>query len=229
MNIVYEDDSVLVVNKPAGLVVNRAETWEGETLQGWLEDYLDLDNGGIGGRAGVVHRLDKGTSGLLVVAKTEEAFDSLQAQFKARTVKKRYLALAYGEVSPREGIIDAPLSRNPRHRRKIAVVEGGRGAVTYFKVRRYLKQGAQPLTFLEVAPKTGRTHQIRAHLTAFGNPLVGDTLYGGRKRGRQGKEWCPRMFLHASYLGFSHPGTAHWVEFESELPAELVDVLGGLE
>ena len=229
MDVVYEDDSILVVSKPSGLVVNRSETWKGETLQGWLEDYLDLGGIGIGGRAGVVHRLDKGTSGLLVVAKTEEAFDSLQAQFKDRGVKKRYLALAYGAVSPKGGIIDAPLSRNPRHRRKMAVVEGGRAAITHFEVKRYLKQGKQPLTFLEVAPKTGRTHQIRAHLAAFGNPLVGDILYGGRRRGRQGQEWCPRLFLHASYLGFRHPGTAHWVEFESGLPSELADVLGRLE
>jgi len=229
MNIVYEDDSILVVNKPSGLVVNRSETWGGKTLQGWLEDRFNLVDIGIGGRAGVVHRLDKGTSGLLVVAKTERAFASLQAQFKDRVVRKRYLALAYGTVLPKEGIIDAPLSRHPRHRRKIAVVEGGRSAVTHFRVRRYLKRGTQPLTFLEVAPKTGRTHQIRVHLAAFGNPLVGDILYGGRKRGRQGKEWCPRLFLHASYLGFNHPRTLRWVEFESELPSELAEVLGGLE
>ncbi len=225
MFIVYEDSTLLVVNKPSGLVVNRSNTWEGVTLEDQLRDYFSLEDEGVGGRAGIVHRLDKDSSGLLLVAKTEDAFKDLLQQFKDRDVEKGYYALVYGEVETEHGIIDAPLDRNPKHRRKMAVVEGGRRAVTEFIVHKYFRNQSGRFTLLELRPQTGRTHQIRVHMAAFNHALVGDPIYSGSKRYKRDKEWCPRLFLHAFALGFTHPQTGEHEYFEIGLPDELLDVL----
>jgi 23S rRNA pseudouridine1911/1915/1917 synthase len=176
-------------------------------------------------RSGIVHRLDKETSGLLVVAKTSSAFENLKSQFKKRQVKKKYLALVHGRVSPAEGGIKAPIRRSSFNRRKFGIFPGGRKAITDYRVKKRLNKDARDYTFLEVFPLTGRTHQIRVHLRHFGHPVVGDQKYGGRKTSRQDRAWCPRQFLHALGLGFSHPTKHKRVSFEAPLPQDLKKAL----
>ncbi len=229
MFVIYEDTHLLVVNKPSGMVVNRTATWKSGTLEDQLRKYLEIEGEGIGNRAGIVHRLDKDTSGLLLVAKKEDIFENLTKQFKERAVKKVYVGLAYGEIGTIEGIINAPLARNPRNRRKMAVVEGGRRAETYFKVLDFYKKGERYFTFLELQPVTGRTHQLRVHLAAFSHPLVGDNIYSGQKRTRKDADLFPRLFLHAAVLGFRHPVQEEWVEHEAPLPEELEEILDELD
>lgn len=216
--IIFEDETFLVVNKPPNIVVNRSQTARDETLQDWLEDYFQIQGPGIGERAGIVHRLDKETSGLLLVAKTEKAFKNLQRQFKERKVEKRYLALVHGKVSPKKGRIEVPLSRD---RKKFGVFLGGRPARTKYEVKKHYTLNTKPFTFLELTPTTGRTHQIRVHLKFIGYPIVGDTTYAGRKTSRRDRTWCPRQFLHASYLAFTHPQTGKKVRFALPLPNDL--------
>jgi len=245
MEIVYEDSDLLVINKPPGLVVNRSETQRGrKTLQDWVDESLKLkaksqkrQEGEFYERSGIVHRLDKDTSGLLVIAKTPEAFAELQRQFKEREVKKGYLALVHGRVEPPSGVIEKPIGRNPKDPRKFAVVEGGKEAVTEYRVvgvgpRTHLLGGSTlrstPTTLLELKPRTGRTHQIRVHLKSLGHPVVGDKLYASRRQIREDKKFCPRQFLHAYRLGFSHPRTGEWLTFEVGLPEDLKDVLARL-
>lgn len=232
MQIIYEDGSILVVLKPSGQVVNRAETTRGvQTLQDELEERFEIKKSeeGIGGRAGIVHRLDKGTSGVLVVAKTEKAFADLQAQFKQRKVKKEYLALAHGEIKQRRGIIRAPLGRNPKNRMRFAVVEGGRHATTeYHLIHTILyeyKEEKREFSYLRVKLLTGRTHQIRVHMKYIGHPIVSDPLYLSRKRLKEDQKWCPRLFLHAESLAFKHPESGAWVRFEADLPEDLQGAL----
>ena len=233
IKVVFENQDFLVIEKPAGVVVNRAETVKGETVQDWVEDRLGIRNQESGiseesdfvRRAGIVHRLDKETSGLLLIAKNPESFANLQAQFKARKTRKKYLALVHGEVEPKEGRIELPIARNPFNREKFGVFPGGRKAVTEYKVISSLKVQDSNFTFLELTPLTGRTHQIRVHLKGIGHPIVSDEKYAGRKTNREDRKWCPRMFLHASFLGFFHPRTGKWMEFESELPEDLQKAL----
>jgi 23S rRNA pseudouridine1911/1915/1917 synthase len=234
MEIIYEDDSILIVSKPAGQIVNRAETTKGvKTLQDELEGYFRIGKPeeGIGGRAGIVHRLDKETSGVLVVAKTEEAFIDLQAQFKSREVKKEYLALVHGKVKEKMGRIEAPLGRNPKNRMRFAVVEGGRRAATEYEVisdqRTVVSE--EGFSYLRVKPLTGRTHQIRIHMKHIGHPVVADPLYLSRKQLKKDHQWCPRIFLHAESLGIKHPETGAWMRFEAELPEDLKSALDSLK
>lgn len=232
MQIIYEDDSILVVAKPAGQIVNRAETTKGEvTLQEDLEEYFGIKKPeeGIGGRAGIVHRLDKDTSGVLVVAKIKEAFADLQAQFKKREVEKEYLALVHGKVKE-EGKIDAPIARHPKDRMWFAVVPGGRKAVTEYKVISYqlLAISGEVFSYLRVKPLTGRTHQIRVHFKHIDHPIAADPLYLSRKQLKEDRQWCPRIFLHAESLGFKHPKTGAWVRLEAELPQNLQKALSAL-
>ena len=201
MEVVYEDEDLLVVNKPSGLVVDR--------------EILETE-----GRL-VVHRLDKDTSGLLVFAKVPEALNNLQCQFEERRVKKGYLALVHGEVSPPSGVIDKPIGRSPKGTGKFAIVEGGRASVTNYSVRERLGD----YTLLELEPRTGRTHQIRVHLKSIGHPVVGDKLYASRRQQKEDEKFCPRQFLHAYRLSFSHPRTGEWLVFEVDLPKDLRDVL----
>ena len=228
--VVFEDNFLLVLDKPAGLVVNRIQTVKRPTLQDWLEKKLKIDwkskiLSDFDQRAGIVHRLDKETSGLLVVAKTRAAFDNLQSQFKERKVKKTYSALVHGLVKPKEGIIEAPISRNPFNRKKFGVFLGGRSAQTKYRVKKNYVLGAKSYTLLLLFPITGRTHQIRVHLKYLGYPIVGDEKYGGRKTARQDRIWCPRQFLHATELIFIHPKTGKRIDFSSPLPVELKKAL----
>lgn len=221
MNIIFENDEILVLDKPAGIVVNKADTTDSTaTLQAWVEKYLKLDGLGIGGRAGIVHRLDKDTSGVIVVAKTEGSFESLQAQFKNREVVKRYTALVHGKVTPESGTVNAPVDRNPFNRERFGVFPGGKEAVTDYKT---IKNFGEKYTLLELTLHTGRTHQIRVHMKHIGHPVFSDEFYGGRKQSREDRKCCPRQFLHASYLKING------MEFKSELPEDLRKVLNLLE
>lgn len=225
--IIFEDKSILVLDKPAGFIVNRAETAKNITLQDWIEENFQFPIFNFRFcRSGVVHRLDKDTSGLIVIAKTKPTFENLQRQFKERTVQKKYLALVHGRVEPQEGIIKASISRNPFNRKKFGVFLGGREAETEYKlVRYYLSDKLEEFSLLELTPKTGRTHQIRVHLKYINHPIVGDEFYAGRKTVRRDQRWCPRQFLHANFLSFKHPKTGEIVKFSSPVPYDLKKAL----
>ena len=217
LEVVFEDDTLLVVNKPAGLVVHPGSgNWQGTLLNALLRRVPGL--AGIH-RAGIVHRLDKDTSGLLVVAKTLTAQASLVRQLQARSVKREYLAVAHGRIA-RDGRIEAPIGRHPVKRTKMAVVARGRPAVTHYQVlERYA--GA---SLLRLRLETGRTHQIRVHLSALGHPLVGDPVYGKRSSSIT----FPRQALHAERLALVHPTTGKAVDWQVEPPADMRELLESL-
>ncbi len=223
--VTFEDKEILIIDKPAGMVVNRAKSVKEETVQDWVGNYLKIKGRGIGDRAGIVHRLDKETSGLLIIAKTEKAFKNLQKQFKERRVEKRYLALVHGKVEPEKGEIKAPVGRLPWQREKFGVIPGGREAKTKYKRTSSFQHQDSDYSLLELKPETGRTHQIRVHLKYWGHPIVADEKYAGRKTSRKDREWCPRLFLHAAYLAFNHPKTNKQVEFSSSLSLDLKNAL----
>ncbi len=232
LEIVFEDDHVIVINKPAGLVVHPAAGIHSGTLANALAyHFQQLSNAGSV-RPGLVHRLDKDTSGLLVVAKTETDHENLADQFRAREVFKSYVALVYGAVKQESGRIEQPIARDPRNRTRMAIVPGGRGALSLYRVRRSYNS----FTLLEVELKTGRTHQIRVHLSWLKHPVVGDELYGaGRDNNvrdvhlRAQIRKLKRQFLHAEQLGFRHPHTGEQVRFVASLPAELTGLLEKLD
>ena len=218
----YEDDDVLVIDKPAGLVVHPAAGHGSGTLVNALAGRAGADWGAIAGieRPGIVHRLDRDTSGLLMVAKNDAAQASLMAQLKARRVKKTYLALVLGSVGAAVGRIEAPIGRDPKHRTRMAVVPDGRPAVTGYRVR----ERFGGWTLLELDLVTGRTHQIRVHLAAIGHPVAGDTVYG-TGTSRRGPDGLARMFLHAWRLEFAGPSDGRMIRVLAELPPELESVL----
>ncbi len=218
LRIVYEDEDLVVVDKPPGLVVHPAAGHRrGTLLNALLARYPDLPLDQEE-RPGIVHRLDKDTSGLIVVARSREAREHLQAQFKAREVLKVYLALVDGVVEPTHGVVEASIGRDSRDRKRMAVVQrGGRKAVTEFRVLERLGE----YTLLETRPRTGRTHQVRVHLAFLGHPVVGDSVYGRRKQ-HLGLE---RQFLHAHRLAFRHPSSGRKVDLVAELPPDLERVL----
>lgn len=234
LHVVYEDPDCVVIDKPPGLVVHPATSHQQDTLVNALLmrypemiEMVDLDTP-AGRRPGVVHRLDKDTSGLLVVARHEQARQILQRQFKTRQVQKTYVALLYGRLSEPEGRIVAPIGRDPKNRQRMDVVADGRQAVTEYRVQQYLSEphGHRELyTLIEAHPVTGRTHQIRVHFCHIGHPVVCDRIYGRRKRGIA----CPRQFLHATRLEFHRPGDGEWMVFQSPLPEDLQRVLSRLE
>ena len=210
--VVYEDDDLLVVDKPAGMVVHPAPGHPlGTLVNALLARLPDIRGTGEELRPGIVHRLDKDTSGLMVVAKNRQAHEHVSKQIKDRDVRKVYIALATGGLEPAEGIIRASIGRDPRNRKRMAVVEWGREAETSYRVLERLLN----FTLVEAFPKTGRTHQIRVHFSSLGHPLAGDTLYGGKN------PRLDRQFLHAHVLGFRLPATGEYMEFTSPLPAEL--------
>ncbi len=214
--VVHEDDDLLVIDKPAGLVVHPGSgNWAGTMLNALLHHAAAA---AALPRAGIVHRLDKDTSGLLVVAKNEPAQAALVRQLQARTVKRTYLALARGVVKG-PGRVDAPIGRHPVHRTRMAVVAGGKPAVTNYSVRERFAAH----TLLECSLETGRTHQIRVHLASINHPIEGDAVYAGR-----GPRIFPRQALHAWKLAFEHPGTGKVVAFESPLPGDFREMLEGL-
>ena len=214
--IIYEDDDLLVVDKPAGMAVHPAPGHPGHTLvNAILSHYPHLADIGDSLRPGIVHRLDKETSGVMLVAKNRVSQAALAEQFRSRSVSKSYLVLVKGKLTPESGIIEAAIGRDPRHRQRMAVVSRGREARTEYRVVRYIGK----YSLLEITPETGRTHQIRVHLAAIGFPVVGDSTYGVKS------PYLSRQFLHASKLGFHLPSTDEYVEFESALPPDLEQAL----
>lgn len=215
LRVVHLDDSLAVVDKPAGLVVHPAPSHSGPTLVDELAEILG--GGGDPARPGIVHRLDKGTSGLLVVARDDETHAALQQQVREREVERVYLALAAGRLASRTGTIDAPIGRSARQRHRMAVSgAAARQAQTHFEVVELLPRE----TYLEARLETGRTHQIRAHFAAIGHPLTGDSTYGGAER-----YGLRRQFLHAHRLSFRHPRTGERLRLASPLPLDLASAL----
>jgi 23S rRNA pseudouridine1911/1915/1917 synthase len=233
LDIVFEDAELIVVNKPAGMIVHPAAGVDSGTLANALAFHFEqLSTAGGAARPGIVHRLDKGTSGLLVAAKTESAHEHLSDQFRAREVFKSYIALVHGHVENETERIDQPIARDPRNRTRMAVVRGGRTALSIYRVR----QRFDRFTLLDVELKTGRTHQIRVHLAWLKHPVVGDGLYGGGRdktianshiRSQIAK--LGRQFLHAERLGFRHPRTGEQMSFTAEPPADLQELLDELK
>jgi len=216
LNVVYEDEDLLVVDKPPGLTVHPAPGHPDHTLLNALLSHVPhLAQMGDSLRPGIVHRLDKDTSGLMIVAKNRAAQMNLIEQFRTRSVVKVYLALVKGRLTPEKGIIDAAIGRDARNRKRMAVVKAGMQARTQYQVIKYM----DGYTLLEVMPETGRTHQIRVHLAAIGYPVVGDAVYGVRS------PHLSRQFLHACRLGFRLPSSGEYVEFKSELPEDLAQAL----
>ncbi len=254
LSIIYEDDQILVIDKAAGIVVTPADTIQDVTISDILinEYKINLDRGGV------VHRLDKDTSGVLIIAKTQKALENLQNQFKERIVKKEYWALVHGDMSDAKNVKGA-IARNPANREKFIVLDdfgkeavpAGRQAETDFSPLKHLTMSEEKVneiftgfnkiqmrkiysskyeifTLVSAKPATGRTHQIRVHLKYTGFPLVSDEKYGGRKTVRLDRRWCPRQFLHARRLEIVHPETGKRVEFLSELPDDLKNALNNL-
>ncbi|MDQ1531969.1 MAG: rRNA synthase [Microbacteriaceae bacterium] len=221
LTVVFEDDDLIVVDKPAGVAAHPSPGWAGPTVVGGLAAAgVRVSTSGAAERAGVVHRLDAGTSGLMVVAKSERAYTLMKRAFKDRTVEKRYLAVAQGHPDPTAGTIEAPIGRHPRSEYRFAVVSDGRPSVTHYET----VEAFRAATLLDVHLETGRTHQIRVHFAHLRHPLAGDTMYGADPvlAARLG---LTRQWLHAARLGFAHPSTGEEVVFESPLPDDLATAL----
>ena len=235
LKIHYQDADLLIIEKPAGTVVNRARTVKDETIQDWSEKFLGIENDKTDfyARSGIIHRIDKETSGVLLLAKNSDSFFALQKMFKDRLIEKKYLALVHGGVKPKEGTINVPIGRLPWNSERFGVFVGGREALTKYQVISYylLKKSSifDLFTLLEVAPHTGRTHQIRVHLKYINHPIVSDEFYAGRKTADKDRKWCPRLFLHAAFIKFKHPKTGKEIEIQSVLPVMLENVLSGLK
>jgi len=218
--IIWQDDYILALNKPAGMDVEELQAWitknftrnPGYSFQ--ISNSREL-------RSGLVHRLDKPTSGVILVAKTEDVFYALQKQFADRIVAKTYVALVHGKIDPPAGEIDAPVGRLPWKRTKFGVFEGGRPAVTAYKVSSIYNIQDTTYSLLELFPKTGRTHQLRVHLKHIGHPIVADPLYAGRKTLRADNKIWPRLWLHAKSIEFTHPITGKRIKLEAPLPEDL--------
>lgn len=222
IDILYEDSDVIVVNKPQGMVVHPAPgNYTGTLVNALLYHCKDLS--GINGvvRPGIVHRIDKDTSGVLVVAKNDNAHQKLAEQFKEHSMTREYYALVEGVIQKEEGTIDAPLARHPVDRIKISVVKDGRRAVTHYKVLQRFKNS----TLVKCSLETGRTHQIRVHMSHIGHPLIGDPVYGYKKQ----RFKLQGQLLHAKKLGFVHPSTGEYMEFESELPEYFIKIINILK
>ncbi len=258
-SIIFEDDSLLVINKPAGWVVNRSPSYDDKTVQDWMEESRISRSGRSVGsektisdenpygtpqeifdeRGGIVHRLDKETSGVLILAKTPEVLVELLRQFREREVTKTYEALVHGKLQPDTGIIRLPMNRSDHDYKKFEVSADGRLSETHYQVLEHFpgnprgiseKKGKsyQGFTHIMLMPKTGRTHQIRVHMAALKHPIVGDGTYSGRKRIVLDKEWCPRQFLHAKSIEFVHPVSKEMKHFDAPLADDLTIALGYL-
>jgi 23S rRNA pseudouridine1911/1915/1917 synthase len=219
--VLYQDDDIVVVDKPVGVAVHPSPGWTGPTVVGGLAAAgITVATSGAAERQGVVHRLDVGTTGVMVVAKSEHAYSVLKRAFKERTVDKRYHAVVQGLPDPSRGTIDAPIDRHPKHDYKFAVVEGGRPSVTHYEVIEAFRNAS----LVDVKLETGRTHQIRVHFAALRHPCVGDLTYGADPSLAQ-RLGLNRQWLHARTLGFEHPSDGRWVEFTSPYPADLTHAL----
>ncbi len=247
--ILYEDKDIVVIDKPVGVICNRAETVKVDTLQDWWEEKygdvgerdkvkvasenMDEDEKYFIERSGLVHRLDKETSGVMIMAKTVPAFVELLRQFKEREVQKSYVALTHGIWKVKHGEISLPIARRRDDRQKMGVVESGRESVTGYRViseyknwefpreLRVEERGYTGFTLVEFKPKTGRMHQIRVHSRHMGHPIVGDEQYGGRKRSREDRKWCGHVMLQAKTLELTHPITKERVMWASNLELDL--------
>jgi 23S rRNA pseudouridine1911/1915/1917 synthase len=225
LEVLYEDESIAAINKPAGMVVHPAVGHTGGTLvNALLARWPQVAQVGGEGRAGIVHRLDKDTSGVILIAKTEPARLALMQQFAKRTMQKRYLALVEGQPSTQTGEINAPLGRDPRHRKKMTALKGGREAITLFNILTVYHTNGQAVSLLECFPKTGRTHQIRVHLAFIGHPVVGDLVYGRRKQ----VITLDRHFLHADSITFTRPMDGEPMTVSAPLPPDLQNLLFSL-
>jgi 23S rRNA pseudouridine1911/1915/1917 synthase len=219
--VLHQDDDIVVVDKPVGVAAHPSPGWTGPTVLGGLAAAgIRIATSGAAERQGIVHRLDVGTTGIMVVAKSEHAYSELKRAFKERTVEKRYRALVQGHPDPTRGTIDAPIDRHPRHDYKFAVVAGGRPSITHYEVL----EAFRAASLVDVGLETGRTHQIRVHFAALRHPCVGDVTYGAdpvlaRRLG------LDRQWLHARALGFHHPADGRWVEFTSDYPDDLQHAL----
>ena len=224
LSVVYADDDIVVVDKPVGVAAHPSPGWEGPTvIGGVLAMGHRVSTSGADERRGIVHRLDAGTSGLMVVAKSERAYTALKQAFKERTVEKVYHAIVQGHPDPSVGTIDAPIARHPRHDWKFAVVAGGRDSITHYEVI----EAFPSASLVEVHLETGRTHQIRVHFSTLKHPCAGDTMYGADPN-LSARLGLQRQWLHAKELAFAHPADGRAVRFESEYPADLrhaLDVL----
>ena len=238
LKIIYENNNYLVIEKEAGITVNRSDTTIGElTLQDLIEASgkvnTEEENSDFQQRSGIVHRLDKETSGIIVIAKNSLSFNVLQKQFKERKVEKSYLALVHGELVPSSGEIIAPVGRLPWNRKRFGVLAGGREAVTKYQVLSILylvsNGKTESLSLVRLHPKTGRTHQIRVHLKYINHPIFGDSLYSGRKTSREDRRILSRFFLHAERISFFDPETGKKVNYESDLSYELKNLLEKLK
>lgn len=240
--ILYEDNDMFVLDKPAGITVNKSETTSENTVQSWTEQKIGIERKKLSkgeqepdytseeyasysfrNRGGIVHRLDKETSGILLVAKNVETFKNLQEQFKARLVRKTYFALVHGVINPPAGEIRIPVDRLPWNKKRFGIVPGGKSSETIYKTLNvYATKGKlEKLSLVELTPKTGRTHQIRVHMKYLNHPIVSDFLYAGRKTSRDDRKLLGRVFLHAAKVALQHPSTRKEISFESPLPEEL--------
>jgi 23S rRNA pseudouridine1911/1915/1917 synthase len=224
LTVLYEDDDILVVDKPVGVAAHPSPGWEGPTVIGGLAAAGHrVSTSGAEERQGIVHRLDVGTSGCMVVAKSERAYTVLKDAFRERTVDKRYHALVQGHPDPMTGTVDAPIDRHPTSAYKFAVVAGGRDSVTHYATIEAFRHA----TLLDIHLETGRTHQIRVHMTALKHPCIGDITYGADPTLSK-KLGLERQWLHAVRLGFAHPDDGRWVEFESPYAVDLQLALDGV-
>lgn len=223
----YQDDSLFVVEKPSGWITNEADTTTTQpVLQKWMREHYDYPlKGDRQARDGVVHRLDKETSGLLLIAKTKESFEKLQLEFKKREVEKGYKALLHGKVEPETGEIKILVGRLPWRRDRFGVMPGGREALSLYEVIKFYPADRGGYSLVEFYPKTGRTHQIRIQAKHIGHAVVADEFYAGRKTARNDRIWCPRLFLHAAAIRFISPLNGEMMEFKSDLPEDLTQAL----
>jgi 23S rRNA pseudouridine1911/1915/1917 synthase len=217
LDVIYNDDHIVVINKPVGCAAHPSPGWHGPTVVGALAAAgYTISTSGAAERAGIVHRLDVGTSGLMVVAKTDRAFTVLKEAFRTRTVKKIYHAMIQGHIDPPTGTIDAPIDRHPKVDHRFAVVADGKESITHYELIEYYRG----VTMVQVELETGRTHQIRVHMSALNHPLVGDTTYGADPVLAKSLQMS-RPWLHAKELAFEHPITGEQIEFKVEYPADL--------
>jgi 23S rRNA pseudouridine1911/1915/1917 synthase len=221
LRVLHSDEDIVVVDKPVGVAAHASPGWAGPTVLGGLAaaGYM-VATGGAAERQGVVHRLDVGTTGVMVVAKSERAYSALKRAFKAREVEKRYHAVVQGQLDPLRGTIDAPIDRHPRHDGRWAVVSGGRASVTHYET----VEAFPAASLVDVRLETGRTHQIRVHMAALRHPCVGDLAYGADPA-LAARLGLTRQWLHARELGFTHPGSGAPVRFVSDYPADLAQAL----
>jgi 23S rRNA pseudouridine1911/1915/1917 synthase len=221
MRIVYDDDDLVVIDKPVGVAAHPSPGWTGLTVNGGLAAAgYRISTSGAAERQGIVHRLDAGTSGLMVVAKSERAYSRLKQAFRDRTVEKTYHAVVQGHLDPLRGTIDAPIGRHPSHDARWAVVAEGKDSVTHYETL----EAFRAASLVEVHLETGRTHQIRVHFSALRHPCVGDLMYGADPS-LSARLGLTRQWLHAVRLGFTHPGTDEWVQFDSAHPADIAAAL----